>query len=350
MATQSVSPIRSGTKATPEAVFQACEHLRETQGEFRNEDVVAITGGGLGTVGRLVTIFRKHEKITAANDALDAEVTITLVQSLDKLLSSQIQRSKSAVEEFLQGGGVELAALSDTVEEQSIKLKERDATIAELRQQLRDSEKSNAQLQTTVDEKTRTLAERDSQLTIKSNEVDHLYKEHASRVEQLNSSHQHQLTMALERQRKAIQSESGKQLVALAEKHTDDLALVERKYLDQLTEKDQRIEQLDTTVADLIEATHVLKSQLQKSELTAENQNTRYTARTEDLTALVESKQTALDEAQKTSQSLVDQIGEQLDSTSANISTQLSAVNDVTAQMTQALFDIDARLNEMKDE
>lgn|GEM_PF-6243960 len=58
--------------------------------------MLAITGGGLGTVSRLVKLYRQHEHIVAANEALDAEVTINLVQALDQLLKQQLQRSQQS--------------------------------------------------------------------------------------------------------------------------------------------------------------------------------------------------------------------------------------------------------------
>lgn len=100
------SPLRSGTKATPQAVFAACDQLRDEIGEFKNEEVLAITGGGLGTVSRLVKLYRQHEHIVAANEALDADVTINLVQALDQLLKQQVRRSQQATDEFMTGAGL----------------------------------------------------------------------------------------------------------------------------------------------------------------------------------------------------------------------------------------------------
>ena len=61
--TNAAIPIRSGTKATPQAVFAACDRLRAEIGDFRNEDVLAITGGGMGPVSRLVRLYNQASSV-----------------------------------------------------------------------------------------------------------------------------------------------------------------------------------------------------------------------------------------------------------------------------------------------
>ena len=169
----SVVSIRAGAKATPETVFPVCDALQASQGSFRADEVLAQTGGGMSTVNRLVKLWRAHEKIIKANEALDANVTISLVQALDQLLKQQVERSNAAVEEFLATGGTELANVSHALEESEALVGALKDERRQLQGELRTQADTIARLTAQLAERDRDLADARSQVTLKSDEIRH---------------------------------------------------------------------------------------------------------------------------------------------------------------------------------
>lgn len=93
-----ITNTRANTKATPEAVFEACATLAITKSGYRNEDVLAITGGGMSVVSRLVRIYKENQAVIEACDELDASTAINLVQATNALLANYKAKSRAALD------------------------------------------------------------------------------------------------------------------------------------------------------------------------------------------------------------------------------------------------------------
>lgn len=339
-----VTPIRAGTKASPEAVFAACDKLRAEKGEIRNEDVLAITGGGLGTVGRLVKMYRAHEKIIAANDALDAEVTVSLVQALDRLLKQQINRSQAAVEDFMHGAGMELTDLSETLEDRERALGEARKESEQLRDQLRERETENTRLKANLEDKQRELAETRSKLDLAGEELKSVQASHAAKLEQVASHHQHELTLALEAQRKAMEQEKREALEqqekTLRQQHERTLAEADTARAKVQASADRLQEEL----AAVRDREHTVALQLKE----AQAENRAHQAQLARQEAIIEENRDALAGAQQAQRDLVDAVKQQLAANTDDVETRLRSLVTATDSVTGALADVQQLLSEIQ--
>ena len=344
MPNSTVTPIRAGTKASPEAVFAACDKLRAEKGEFRNEDVLAITGGGLGTVARLVKMYRANEKIIAANDALDAEVTVSLVHALDRLLKQQIGRSQAAVDDFMRGAGIELADLSETLEDRDRALAEGRKEIEQLRDQLRERENENTRLKTSFEDKQRELADTRSKLELSSEELRSVQASHAAKLEQVASHHQHELTMALEAQRKAMEQEK-----------RDALEQQERTLRQQhertLAESDIARAKIQASADHLQEELSASRDRehttaLQLKEALAENRAHQAQLARQEI--IIEENRDSLVGAQQAQRDLINAVKHQLTANTDDVEARLRSLVAATESVTGALADVQQLLNEIQ--
>lgn len=329
--------LRAGTKATPTAVFDACDQLLAKGKDIRNEDVLSITGGGLGTVGRLVKLFKRHQPIIAANDALDAEATISLVQALDELLGAQVSRSKLAVDDFLNGAGTEIAELSDALEESETdnqKLKEDNET---LRARLRGLEDDKTRLGAELDENRRTIAEHVSKLSITTNELASTHAAHAIKLEQLNLLHQNAIATSLESQRIAMNdehTEATKKLTAELQALCDTANARTRTALSDGSEAQTQIAKLET---ELAAAARSAKA----AERSADE-------RVQTLELLIDEKHAAIDHAQRANRELLSTMTSQVEANGDAITEQLISVSSAAESVNAALVDISSLLTDIQ--
>jgi DNA repair exonuclease SbcCD ATPase subunit len=344
----SVSPIHSGTKATPQNVFAACRQLRTEQGEFRNEEVLAITGGGSGTVTRLVKLYRQHEHIVTANEALDAEVTITLVQALDQLLKQQLQRSQQATDDFMSGAGVEIAELSNALEQQEARnaalVNENDA----LRERVLALEAKQAKSELSLADTKRELAERDAQLTLKARELQHAQDVHTAKLEQLNCQHQTALAQALEEQRKAINEEHQQAVEGLKAEHQSSLTDANAQ-LDRLrVEKAQVIDAKEDLMAEMNAQRHDYDRKLTESQLALERVEAQAQERISGLESMIDEKQQAIDAVQRTHKQLQDTLRQQQSSNTDAVIEQLTTVSNATDSVNETLSELSNLLRDIQ--
>ncbi len=306
--TNTVTPLRAGTKASPQAVFAACEKLRAEKGDIRNEDVLAITGGGLGTVGRLVRLYRANEKIITANDALDAEVTVSLIQALDRLLKQQIDRSQAAVQDLMDGAGAELAELSETLECHKLALIEARKESEQLRDQMREREAENTRLKASIESNQLELAEVRNRLALADEELKNTLTNHATTLEQSASHHQQELARSLEAQRKAMEQEK-RDVLAQQEK------ILQQQYERSLNEADTARAQLQNLVDHLESEFDLVREREYSIELKlkeTETQNQALLAQIARQDAIIGDNRDDLTKSQQIQRELVETVKQQL--------------------------------------
>lgn len=341
------TPLRSGTKATPQAVFAACDQLRDEIGEFKNEEVLAITGGGLGTVSRLVKLYRQHEHIVAANEALDADATINLVQALDQLLKQQLRRSQQATDDFMSGAGREIGELADSLEQQE----GRNTALVEendqLRARLKDLETQRAHLEVALADSKRELADRKAQLTLKTHELTHTQEVHAAKLEQLHSEHQTALTSALETQRKAMNDEQRETLAARQAEHDEARQQLLARLDRAQAEKSQALAARDDTIVELREELHARDQRLTQVELAQQRAQAQAEARIAGLETLIEEKQQSLEATQRSHKQLQTTLQQQLATNTDAVTEQLTSVSSAADSVHETLSDIATLLQEL---
>lgn len=344
----SVVSSRAGAKATPETVFPVCDALQASQGSFRADEVLARTGGGMGTVNRLVKLWRAHEKIIKANEALDANVTISLVQALDQLLKQQVERSNAAVEEFLATGGTELAQVSHALEETEalvIALKEERQ---QQQQELRSQADANARLTAQLAERDRELADARSQVTLKTDEIRHLQASHSAKLEQLASQHQTELARALEAQRKAMVDEHAHALDALNERHRQAADAIQARADKVLAVQVEKTQAMEAQVREIQEREQQARNAAQKLEQTLRAEVHSAAERSAELEALVAEKQSALNALQHQQRELMNELRQDLAGQSDTVQAQLAGVARTAEQATTVLADLSTMLSTLR--
>lgn len=345
MVQSSVTPIRAGTKALPEKVFEACDQLAESKGTFRNEDVLAITGGGMATVSRLVKTWRQHQHIIQANDALSAEATITLVEMLDKLVKQQIARSKAAVDEFLQNEMEEMISQSLAMEAQKLDLETSRDQVRELREQLHERDEQLTQSKTRLADRDRELTEANTRVDLITAELKQMQSGHAAKLEQLSSQHQHQLAQALEAQRRTMDTE-----------RFDALEKSESSWKERLNDARAEIAKAEGKVEALQSTLHETKEQAHQEKLRARELDSEISAlkrvhqeQMDHQQALVEEKHQALLAAQAAQRQLTQTIEQQLANHNDEFEDHLRSLAGAANGVTTALSEIDALMKEIRD-
>jgi|TARA_R100001039_G_C1845162_1_gene105506 chromosome segregation ATPase len=334
-----VTPIRAGTKASPEAVFAACDKLLAEKGEFRNEDVLAITGGGLGTVARLVKMYRAHQDVITVNKALDAEATVSLVHSLDRLLHKQVGRSELAAKEFMQKTSEELAYLSDALEDRDRALADSQEEVERLRGQLRASEEHSREQEADLDDMRRDLANTSSELELAGEELEHQRSAHAAKLEQLASHHQHELTAALEAQRREMEKEKVAALADQADSMREAQARTEEKANSELQGLKSRNEALESSLKSAEDRDRLAANEI--AELKAELRFTKnQLVKNEEV---ISRQQEALEGARAAQAELEASIAEKLSANSEKVQSQIETFT-AAAQATAA------HLKELQDQ
>ena len=215
---------RDATTSLKKHVFDACDQLWEsTDGQFTNNDVLAISKGGIAAVGRLVKVYRANRKIVEANKALNSDVSITLVHALNDMLESQKALSQQAVTDFLATTANEMVDLSDLTESQHKKIEDQREEIKQLKNSLNTLEIKHAQQQATQDELQRSFAEKEKRLILTQDELTHTQRANTSKLEQLNSEFQTNLARSLEEQRKSLAGEYQVAIDGLQQQHQSQL-------------------------------------------------------------------------------------------------------------------------------
>lgn len=345
MVQSSVTPIRAGTKALPAKVFEACDQLAETKGVFRNEDVLAITGGGMATVSRLVKTWRQHQHIIEANDALSAEATITLVEMLDKLVQQQISRSKIAVDDFLAGAAEDITHLSQALEARQSELESSKNEVRELREQLKERDEQLTQVKTRLADRDRELSAANTRAELISAELKQTVSSHAAKLEQLSSQHQHQLAQALEAQRRSMDAE-----------RLDALDKMETAWKDRLGEARAETTKAEAKVEALQSALHESKENSHQENLRARELEGEiailkrvHQEQMDNQQALVEEKHQSLVAAQSAQRQLTQAIEQQLASHNEDFEDHLRSLVGAASGVTTALAEIDALMKEIRN-
>lgn len=345
MAQSSVTPIRAGTKALPEKVFDTCDQLAETKGDFRNEDVLAVTGGGMGTVARLVKAWRQHQHIIQANDALSAEATITLVEMVDKLVQQQIARSTVAVNDFLSGSAEEITELSQALEARLAELEAAKNDARELREQLKECDEQLTQTKTRLADRDRELTDANARTDRIESDFKHAQASHAAKLEQLSSQHQHQLAQALEAQRRSMDAE-----------RLDAIEKQDNVWKDRLNEARSDTCKAENTITKLQSALHEMnesahQEMLRTRELEAEisTQKRLHLEQMESQQALVDEKHQSLVAAQSAQRQLTQAIEQQHASHNHEFEEHLRSLAGAASGVTSALSEIDALMKEIRE-
>lgn len=345
MVQSSVTPIRAGTKALPEKVFAACDQLTESKGDFRNEDVLALTGGGMATVSRLVKTWRQHQHIIDANDALSAEATITLVEMLDKLVQQQISRSKAAVDEFLAGAAEDITNLSQALETRQAELESTRSDVRELREQLKERDEQLTQARTRLADRDRELSEANTRADLATAELKQTQSSHAAKLEQLSSQHQHQLAQALEAQRRCMDAERldalGKQETAWKQRLNEARA--------ETAKAEGKVDALQSALHETKESAH--QEKLRARELKGEIATLKrvHQEKMDHQQAIVEEKHQSLVAAQTAQRQLTQAIEQQLASQHEEFEDHLRSLAGAASGVTTALSEIDALMKEIRN-
>lgn len=220
----SINNTRANTKATPEAVFEACAMLAITKPDYRNEDVLAITGGGMTVVSRLVRIYKDNQAVIEACDELDPSTTINLVQATNALLSNHKAKTRTALDAAKE---TYLTTIQTLTEENESLTKELELA----RSALNNEVETANDLRADYDKTLQVLAARKQELeTAKASEQkaitvqNALQEKYDSKIEELNNKHTDKLAAALEAQRKTFESEKERALIAAQATYENRLA------------------------------------------------------------------------------------------------------------------------------
>lgn len=223
-----INQARANTKATPEAVFAACSVLAITNRNFRNEDVLSITGGGMSVVSRLVRIYRKNQDVIDACNELDASTAISLVQATNALLADHKAKSKTALDAAMETYLTTITELSDENERLTEELKyARDQAAKEM--------ETSKNLRSDYEKTLRLLDARNQELEFAKANVQKLLsaqttlvEKHELKIDALNARHTDKLAVALESQRKIFEKEK-------------ELAVINAKKINKATRKEDEI-------------------------------------------------------------------------------------------------------------
>lgn len=336
------SKTRTDQIATPDAVFAACDHLKRTQGSFSNQDVLAITKGGMSTVSRLVKIYRAHEAIIESNHALDGRATIELVGAIDALLEKQITTSGLALTRFEETIKEELAALCSDLDEAHRQLDDKDAHLDEKETKINEAQKRGYELEQKVQSIDRELIEARSQIHVLRDEQAHTVKAYEAKLDRLIAKNQQDMAVALENQRKAIEAEKTAYIEKLNEAHHLRMSETQKK-IDSLTTESQAEKQL--LMQDNIRLQEAVVTAKREAELLSKKAE----ATELELRALLEDKKAAIDEAQRLNRELLNTISHQLEVGSEDVAVRLNDVSNAAMVLGGALTDIKKFIQEVQN-
>lgn len=233
---------RPNAKATPDAVFAACALLEANSPNYTNDDVIAITGGGMSVVAPLVKIYRSHRNAIHACSSLDPAVTITLIENLSKRISNIKAQADQSINELMKATEASIGELIAINTDHETLIAERDEeisalklVIADLEEQLHNERDATHQARLdlanalgTADEIHRQLAE--------------VTKSYDNKLVSQGERHGQILADALEKQRVALESEKSSSLAAKDAEHRQKLESV-NSALEQ--ERSNRLALLD---------------------------------------------------------------------------------------------------------
>lgn len=346
----SIHSRRRSSIATPENIFPACTALYEERGHgFNADDVIARIGGGSKTtVGPIIKLWRHYQPLFEATQSLDETSAVQIAQTIDGLLSAKTKQMDSAMKAFHESSGLLIAELTEDKEELEESLEASQLETADLQQQLKRMEEKVAQLKTELDAKDRQLNETSSQLTLKTDELTHTQKSHTAKIEQIASEHATELTMALESQRKAIVSEFAKTQQDLINNHKSELTKLNQHHDGKMAEQSKRYSTLETLATERLDEILDLKKQLNECELQRREKEKEYATAEKHLQDRISDKQAALDAANNTAQSILQNIIEKLSSSNDGVMDKLDQISSAANDMNTAMESINELLQKIK--
>lgn len=247
---------RANAKATPDAVFAACALLEVSKPDYRNDDVLAITGGGMSVVAPLVKLYKSHQATIKSCAVLDPAITITLIENLSKSIATQKAQADKAIAELMNSAEKSITEIADingsltaTIENNETKITELETTIRSLKEELATEKESNRIAQA---ELTNLLA------AAKQNErsIESLKTTHEEKLVAIADRHTLMLADALEKQRKTLEVEKA-----------DALAKNEMLYNQQLAAANSEIEIERSIALALREHSATLEAALKQSDI-----------------------------------------------------------------------------------
>lgn len=337
---------RKGAFATPDKVFPACNELFEEMGwGFKISDVIAKIGGGSNTtLGPIVAMWRHYQPLFQATKTLDDTSAVEIAQAVDKLLAAKTKQVDEALKSFMNGAGAQIAEISTELEQYEIALNVARDEAESMRQRIRELETDKTRLTADLESKTRTLAERDSQLQLNAHELKNAHASHAAKLEQLASHHQHELMLALEAQRKAIEQEKRDALEqqenTLRQQNVRNLAEADNARAKVQASADRLQEELIAAR----DREHTIALVLKESQA----ENRAHEAQLARQEAIIEENRDSLAGAQQAQRDLIAAVKQQLASNTDDVETRLRSLVTATDSVTDALADVQQLLSEIQ--
>jgi DNA repair exonuclease SbcCD ATPase subunit len=290
----SINQGRANTKATPEAVFAACASLATSNPEFRNEDVLSITGGGMSVVSRLVRIYKENQAVIEACDELDASTAIDLVMATNELLKAHKARTKAALAAAVKSMEESITELSDINQAQSIELEtanEKLASEMESLSALRADYEKSLRLLESRNQEIEHLQSRNAELITANSKM---AQQHEEKITQINEKNSERITAALEKQRAAFETEKATALLHLDTSKTE----LFKKQEAEIAAKQSELNSANDIIASLRQSLADKKEELAIAQNTAsESLNS--------IQAVLDEKQNQLREAQTLNRQLI---------------------------------------------
>lgn len=226
-------------------------------------------------------------------------------------MKQQLVRSQEAVNAFLADGGHELADLGQELDQTKELLRLELDTVRELRAELRQRDEELVRVKAMLADRDRSLADANSRVTLREDEIHHLQVTHQSKAEQLVSQHQAALTMALEKQRKSMFEEY--------RQSTDrDRALTDKR----LAKEAEKTRSVESALREWRDRCRVLESQAAALE------------------SRLAEKESALHEAQQQQRDLVSGLSRELAGHTNVVQEKLGGVSVATDQVRGVLTDL----------
>lgn len=246
----SLIQIRANTKATPEAVFAACQSLEARNPDnpsFRNEEVLAITGGGMSVVSRLVKVYRDNKAVVDSCSELDAATAISLVEGLNALLKAHTAKTKEALrtaESTMIQTIAELVEMNEAISQELEAAQERIARDQEAHSLLRTDYEKTVKALDSRHQELEVCNDRIVELTSKIDAQTLAYEE---KTALLSQRHAETLANALEAQRRTLEKEKNEALMKInSESNVKlDAALLDKNLAEKkLFELQQSLQEL----------------------------------------------------------------------------------------------------------
>lgn len=256
----SATKTRAGTKATTDAVFKACDHLRDAQGEFRVEEVHALTGGGMSTVLRLVQIWRDYKALTDTTRNLSSSVTIAVAQALDHMVGERMAEVDNLIERFDSGTRSRIDELSSALADHEHQLANAMKQIEELREERNEARNRAQALSALLEEKEQQLAAAHTGLDLRQQEIANLHETYRDRMAQQESTYQTELTNRLDRLRKTLTAEHADAIATIEHRHRDVLAAAQDRADTTREDLGRKLAAADRQILDLTRLTASLEA------------------------------------------------------------------------------------------